>query len=139
MLETLLSTIAVMFAPSMVSGMSLPGGFIGSMVLGKLMVLGVIIVISIIANIVRALRYCRDKKGNFASTGISYGFQKGLTCGLFGLIVSTIVGFVPILRVPFTVIAFIPGMSEMVDGFIIAIGYLLSYMFIAFPIWGGSC
>lgn len=138
MFETLLATIGVLFTPTMTKGVSLPGGLVASMVLGYLLNLAVIVGITLITNIVRALRWCRDDEGNFKSFGISYGIKKGILCGCFAIVASIAVAFIPVLRVPFTVISFIPGLGSMIDGFVLAITYLFSYVSIAYPIWG-SC
>lgn len=124
MLETLLATIGVMFTPMLTEG------YVFNLI--------VIVGITVVTNIVRAFRWCRDGKGRFESFGISYGIQKGVLCGVIAMAASMAVSFIPILRVPFTVISFIPGLGSMVDGFVLAVFYLLSYMMIAYPIWG-SC
>ena len=138
MLETLLATIGVMLAPILTGGVVLPGGFILSIILGYLMNLGIIIGITIVTNIIRAFRYCRDEKGEFSSYGIFNGVKKGLLCGSVAIVASIVVSLIPVLRIPFTIISFIPGLASMIDGFILAFFYLLSYIAIAYPVWG-SC
>lgn len=137
MIETLLALIGVTFTPQIAQMLSpVSSGLVGGLVMDKLIILALIIAITIVTNIIRALRYCRDNKGGFASTGIWYGFKKGLTCGLIALIAYIIIGFVPILATPFLVLSFIPGLGNLINGIILAFFYLLGYMFVAYPIWG---
>ncbi len=102
----------------------------------KLVIFLLIVAITLVTNIIRALRYCRDSHGSFASTGIWYGLKKGLVCSLGSLIPYTILGLVPVLRIPFAIIGLIPYMGSLVNGFILAFFYLLSYVIFAYPIWG---
>ena len=138
MLETFLAFIGTLFAPSIVDGMEMPGGMIGALILPKLAVLGVIVGITVVTNIIRALRYCRSKEGKFKSLGIKYGIYKGLICGGIATVALTIISYIPVLRIPFTIISFIPYVGTMIDGFILGIFYLISYMLFAYPIYG-SC
>lgn len=138
MLETFVAFIAVMFAPHMTASIAAAKGIALSMVMDKLILFGLIVLITIITNIIRALRYCRSSSGWPQSTGIWYGLQKGIICGFGSLIPYLIIGFVPVLAVPFGIIALIPGLSEFVNGFILSVFYLLSYAIFANPIYG-SC
>ena len=136
MLETFLAFIGTLFAPTLVDGLEMPGGIIGALILPKLAVLGVIVGITVVTNIVRALRHCRTKQGKFKSIGIKNGIYKGLICGGIATAALTLISFVPILKVPFTIISFIPYVGSMIDGFILGIFYLISYMLFAYPIYG---
>lgn len=138
MLETLIAAILVMLVPSIISNYTMPGGIMGAMVLTKIITVLAILMITLLTNISRSIRFCRDNKGNITSWGISYGLKKGFWCGIIAVIVSIIISLIPALRTPFTVISFIPGLENMVDGFILSILYLLSYLTVAYPIWG-SC
>jgi hypothetical protein len=136
MIETLLATIGVFMSPLLTESLTMPGGLVGALLLGKIATLGIIVIVTVITNIIRALRYCRDAKDEFESTGIAWGIKKGLLCGGIATIASIIISFIPILRAPFTIISFIPGAGSMVEGLILAVFYLLSYVMIAYPIWG---
>ena len=136
MIETLLATIGVFLSPMITESYTMPGGLVGGLLLGKLFTIGIIVLVTVATNIIRAWRYCRDSKGVVQSTGISWGIKKGLLCGIVATIASIIISFIPILRVPFTVISIIPGAESLVDGLILAVFYLLSYVAIAYPIWG---
>ena len=138
MIETFLATLGVAYAPTLVDGMEMPGGIIGSLLLPRLYILGFIVAITIVTNVVRALRWCRNKQGKYKSTGVLYGLYKGLIAGGFSVIAYTIVTFIPVLRIPFTVISFIPYIGTMVDGFIMSIFYLIGYLMFAYPFFG-SC
>lgn len=139
MLETLVAAIMVMFVPTMLESYTMPGGLMGALVLTKVVTVLAIMLITMLTNITRAWRFCkRGKDGSIQSYGISYGLKKGFWCGAIAVAGATAIGFIPILRAPFTVISIIPGLGSMVDGFMLSILYLLSYMIIAYPIWG-SC
>ena len=138
MLETILAFIGTLFAPTIVDGLEMPGGIVGALILPKLAVLGVIVGITMVTNVVRALRHCRTKEGKFKSIGIKYGIYKGLICGGIATVALTLISFVPILKIPFTIISFIPYVGTMIDGFILGIFYLISYMLVAYPMYG-SC
>jgi len=139
MLETLVAFILVMFVPTIIESYTMPGGLMGAIVLTKVVTVLAIMLITMLTNISRSYRFCdRDKDGNMESWGLSYGLKKGLLCGSIAVAGSLAIGFIPILRLPFTVISFIPGVGSMVDGFILSVLYLLSYMIFAYPIWG-SC
>jgi hypothetical protein len=133
--ETSLATIGVVFTP-MIAGLIQPqSGFI----MGTVIKFAIIVVITMITNMVRAYRYCeREKDGKIKSYGFSYGIKKGMLCGGIAIGASIIIGFIPILRIPFTIISFIPGLGSVVDGIILALFHLISYLAIAYPIWG-SC
>jgi len=130
MLELFLSFLSVAFIPKITTNLILSNGadpFMGYMVNFLL-----ILIVSIIINIIRAWRYCKD------TYGISYGFFKGLLCGGVATAGSILVQFVPILKAPFFVISMIPFLSSMVDGVVLGTFYLLGYLFLAYPIFG-SC
>jgi len=138
MIETLISSILVIFVPGLIEKFSMPGGLMVSMALSKLLTILVIVLITLVTNISKARRFCIDKDGKSKSWGISYGIKKGLMCGFIALLFTTIIGIVPILKIPFTLIRIIPFMGEHIDGFILSTFYLLSHILVAYPIWG-SC
>ena len=126
MIETLLSAMGVMFTPTIVENLALDQkfelGMVSSLIAQNGAILGIIVLITLLFNIIRAFRFCpRDKKG--------------LLCGIIAMCALVAVGFVPVLKIPFTVIGFIPGLANYVDGFILAVIYLFSYIFFAYPIW----
>jgi hypothetical protein len=135
-METLFATIGVFVSPKVLEYVPLPGGFITGLILNKIFLLLMIVVITLITNIIRSIRYCRDEKENVTSYGAMLGLKKGLTCGAVAMFISMLLGFIPILKWPFAIISFIPGLSGYVDGFILAVFYLLSYFAVAYPIWG---
>lgn len=130
MIETLLSTLAVMAVPSITSNWAMPGGILGAMFLGYFVNLFLIIVVTVVFNVIRAWRYCDD------SVGVVDGLKKGLLCGTVATVGSIVVTYIPALKLPFTIISLIPGLNSMVDGFVLSVFHLLSYLFIAYPIWG---
>lgn len=137
MIETLVAMIGVMFAPMFAKSLSLPGGFVANMLFNKLVILVVTVVYTIGTNVIRAYRYCRSKE---KSRGISYGLKKGLVCGVVAILASMAIKYIPALQTPFSIVEnFIPGYgSSLLDGVILSFFYLISYMVIAYPIWG-SC
>jgi hypothetical protein len=137
MLEMFLALLGVLFSPQMAEAL-LPRLGIGltAIFMDKVVIFCLIIAITLVTNIIRALRYCRDKKGGIASLGIWYGIKKGIVCGFGSLIPYIIIGLVPVLRVPFTVIGLIPYLGSIVNGLILSFFYLLSYVIFAYPIWG---
>jgi hypothetical protein len=135
-METLLAFTGVLFTPTLSTYVSVGEGFFSTLVGAKFLYIGIIVLITLLTNIVRALRYCRGEKGEFSSFGISYGLKKGLLCGIFAVVGLLATYFIPILRLPFTVASLIPGVGDALDGFIMAIFYLFSYVAIAYPIWG---
>ena len=138
MIETFLALIAVLFTPQMAAAIlpQVADGIIAGLIVDKLIIFLLIIAITIVTNILRALRYCRTSAGGFASTGIWYGIKKGIVCGFGSLIPYTIIGLVPPLRIPFAIIGMIPFMGTMVNGIILSFFYLMSYLIFAYPIWG---
>lgn len=136
MLETLVATIGVMLSPMLTEGLVAPGGLVLSMVLGRIVNLSIIVVITVVTNIIRSLRWCRGDDGSVQSYGAEFGIKKGIVCGLAALGGAFVVSLIPVLRIPFTVISFIPGLGSLVDGIILAFFYLLSYLMVAHPIWG---
>lgn len=131
MIESLLSTLGVLFVPDYVAGLTMPGGILGEILLSNIVVVLLIALITTIMNMVRAYRYCKED-----SLGIEFGLRKGLTAGTVAVIGSILVGLIPILRLPFTIISFIPGLDTMVSGIVLALCYLIGYYSVAYPIWG---
>lgn len=129
MLETLLATIGVMFTP-MLSG----SGGIGP--LSLILNFSGIVGITVITNIIRALRACRDNNGNIKSYGILYGIMKGMLCGgvTMGLYIAVMI--VPIFRVLLMAMGRIPLLGSMIDGLVLAFFYVLSYIYLASPLFG---
>lgn len=131
-----MATVGVLLAPLINEHITLPGGLIANMLLGRLVILCLIIGVTVFTNMIRSFRYCRGDKGEIKSWGISWGIKKGITCGMIAIIASLIINMIPPLRIPFLIIGFIPGLGSMVDGFILSVFYLLSYVSVAYPIWG---
>lgn len=135
-METLVAFLGVLFTPVLSTYVPVGEGFFSTLVGGKFVYLAIIVAITLFTNIIRALRYCRGDKGEFNSSGISYGLKKGILCGLFAVVGLLLTYFIPILRMPFSIASFIPGVGQSLDGFIMAVFYLFSYVAIAYPIWG---
>ena len=138
MIETLLSTVGVGFVPKLVEGFGQTYGFgmIQSLLVDNGMMFLLIILITTLFNIIRALRFCRGPKGEYKSTGITYGIKKGIVCGVVSTGAYLVLGLVPFLRIPFTLISLIPGLANATNGIILSIFYMLSYIMFAYPIWG---
>ena len=135
-METFLAFLGVLFTPVLSTYVPVNDGFFSTLVGSKFLYIGIIMAVTLLTNIIRAMRYCRGHKGEFNSFGISYGLKKGLLCGIFAVVGLLATYFIPFLRLPFTIASFIPGVGESLDGFIMAIFYLFSYVAIAYPIWG---
>jgi hypothetical protein len=126
MIEFIVSIILVFFVPTVV-GHYLPEGSSGFKTNGSFVL--VIILINMVMNMIRAYRYCTKEK----SWGISNGFKKGLLTGL------TAVGLMIFLeKFPETALE-VKALGEEGPPILMAAGYFLSYMLIAYPIWGGTC
>lgn len=148
MLETLAAAIGTMMVPSIIINYNTTTDLLYSVLFDKLGVIFLITLITVVTNVVRAWRFCteeeKDKDGKptgkivHKSYGISYGIKKGILCGSLCMVGEIILSLIPELKVPFEIIEFIPGLGSMVDGFVLAVFYLVSYVLVAYPIWG-SC
>jgi hypothetical protein len=108
---------------------------IGGVFMNKTYMVLLIILVTMVANIVRALRYCKDKP---KSWGINYGWKKGLVAGIIAVVILQFIQLNPEFETPFLVLSFLPGIGSMIDGIILMTGYLAGYL-MSYPIWGGSC
>lgn len=131
MIETWMSALGVVFTPTIIDSMNLPASYI----FGYFYYWLFIILITTIINMIRAYRYCKKGKNSW---GVEYGYKKGALCGGVAVATSIVTGFIPPLKLPFMILSFIPFIGGLVDGFIMALGYMISYMMMAYPIWG-SC
>ena len=57
MIETLLATIGVFLSPIITESYTMPGGLVGGLLLGKLFTIGIIVLVTVATNIIRAWRY----------------------------------------------------------------------------------
>lgn len=126
-----MSALGVVLTPTIMDSMNLPASFI----FGYFYYWLFIVLITTILNMVRAYRYCKKGKDSW---GVEYGYKKGAVCGGAAIATAIAVGFIPPLKIPFMVLSFIPYIGGLVDGIIMAFGYLWSYLIFAYPIWG-SC
>lgn len=129
MIETLLASVGAGFAPEIAH--MLPEadvGLIGTMILHKLSILAVIVAVTVVTNVVRALRYCRDSKQEFKSSGILWGVKKGLTAGILSMGTVLTMAFIPVVN---GLVA-----SQIGAGISLGMSYLFWYMTVAYPTWG---
>ena len=127
-METLISTIGVLLTPNITQML------VGDSIFGIVNII-IIMMITLVTNMVRAYRHCDSKEHSY---GIVYGVKKGLTTGIISNLVLLLLNAVPKLRYPLTVLRYVPILSNMVDGVILALTYIVSYFAVAWPIWG-SC
>jgi hypothetical protein len=134
MLELFLSLLAIVFIP-LLSTSYVPGAKdAGFIMLTVYYTIGIVLV-TMIANIIRAIRYCKEK-----SWGITYGFKKGLTAGIVAIALLLLIKFNPEFGEPIQVLTkVVPSLGAQVNGLILSVGYLLGYLLLAYPIWGGTC
>lgn len=130
-METLIATIGVLLTPNITQML------VGDTVFGLpyLVNILVIMMITLVTNMVRAYRHCDSEEHSY---GIVYGAKKGLTTGIISNLVLLLLDAVPKLRYPLTVLSYVPILSNMVDGVVLALTYFVSYFVVAWPIWG-SC
>ena len=129
-METLIATIGVLFVPNI--SQVLVGSTFGLPYLVNILI---IMMITLVTNMVRAYRHCDSEDHSY---GIVYGAKKGLTTGIISNIVLLLLDAVPKLRYPLAALSYVPMLSNMVDGVVLALTYFVSYFVVAWPIWG-SC
>jgi hypothetical protein len=127
-METLLASIAVLFVPN-VSQQLVPG------IMTYFMNILFIMLITLITNMVRAYRHCDSKDHSY---GVEYGIKKGLTTGIASNMFLLLLDTVPKLRMPLAALSYIPVLSNMIDGMVLSLSYMVSYYTMAWPVWG-SC
>ena len=133
MLELFLSLLAIVFIPLLLTSYVPVAAGAGVLMTTVYYTLGIILV-TMIANVIRAMRYCKEK-----SWGITYGFKKGLTAGIVAIALLLLVKLNPEFAEPFQLLTVIPGLGAQLPGLILSVGYLLGYLILAYPIWGGTC
>ena len=129
-METLIATIGVLFIPDI--SQILVGNTFGLPYLVNILI---IMMITLVTNMIRAYRHCNSEEHSY---GIVYGAKKGLTTGIISNLVLLLLDAVPKLRYPLAVLSYVPLLSNMVDGVVMAVSYFVSYFVVAWPIWG-SC
>lgn len=132
MLETLIATLGVLFAPTLAQLVPMSGGFVMDIILNKVVIFSIIVLVTLLTNIIQAYRYCRN------STGIVNGLKKGILSGIFSVAGLMITILIPLLRIPFLILSFIPYLNMLIDGCILATIYIIFNTFVTYPIWG-SC
>jgi len=135
MRDTIAAIAGVILAPTISTYIPMPGGFIGEMLFSKIILFLIVLGITIVTSIFRSLNYCRTKDGKFKSFGLNSGIKRGIFCSTTALATYIASGFIPVLKVPFMALSFIPVVGTMVDGMILATGYLFGFM-TTYMIWG---
>ena len=124
MLELLASLFIIILIPTMILELGLPIPlFFGGVFVSNFYYLVFIMVITLLANMVRAFRYCK-KSGSY---GVKSGLKKGLLAGIITVLISVIIKAIPVLEAPLLTLSFIPILGGMLDGLTLMVGYLVGY------------
>jgi len=122
MLELLASLFVIILIPTMISELNLPIPLLHGIV-SNFYYLLFIMVVTLLANMVRAFRYCKESK----SYGVKSGLKKGLLAGIITVLISIIMKAIPVLEAPLLSLSFIPILGGMIDGLALMVGYLVGY------------
>lgn len=128
MLEFFLSALLVFFLPSVTASITLGWGAIMTFIISNLIFLLTLIVLGALSAYISARRQCTtySAKDSLMRSSIT-GFITTLCYGL--------IGYIPVLRVPFGVIGMIPGLAPWVDSFIMSILYVIPNVLVE-AAWG---
>lgn len=138
-METALAIIGSGFLPTLVTYLTPEGlGIAGSIFIPPLILSGLIIALTWVTSVVRSMRYCLDDKGNIQSYGLGSGIAKGMIIAAVCVVFLLAAQFIPVLKVPLSLLSYIPYMGEAGEGTIVLLGYMFAYFAIVYPVYG-SC
>jgi hypothetical protein len=93
------------------------------------MIFMVVFVMTLLFNMIRALRTCPTEKDHPRSWGFLGGLKLGLFSAIFATLMYIIVGLFSVLVVPFIAISILPYATTIGEGFYVALGGFLGYWF----------
>jgi hypothetical protein len=124
MLEILVSLFTIILVPSIIEQIGLPIPVLfGGVFVANFYYIIFIMLITVIANMVRAFRYCKTP----GSYGIRSGLKKGALAGIISVLIEIIIKAIPALQGPLLALSFIPVIGNMIDGLALMIGYAVGY------------
>jgi len=100
-----------------------------SIVMPYLIIAAMVFVLTIILNMVRAIRTCPTEKDKPRSWGFSGGIKLGIFSAVFATLMYLVVGIFPVLTLPFIALSVLPYSTEIGEGFYVALGGFLGYWF----------
>ena len=100
-----------------------------SIVMPYITIAAFIFVLTLIMNIIRAIRTCPVEKDQPRPWGLSGGIKLGIFSSVFAALMYLVVGMFPVLTLPFVALSILPYSTEIGEGFYVALGAFLGYWF----------